>query len=398
MSADRLPIYPLRFKEILRDYRFGDRWIVRQFAKTGLPDPPHPVGETWEVCERSAISARRTGQAESSEIINGPLRGRTLRQAIDTFGPELLGRQITARFGGRFPLLIKLLDATHTLGEQAHTNDELTAERGIDDYSGKTEAWYMLATEPGAKVFCGGRPGVTAERLVQAVLAGEARTCMGEYPASPGDAFLLYAGTMHYSPGGLLFYEIMQNSDVYVHLGPPREGPPEQRERQAREAVEAVHLEEGFDARPRPVTLAIGPNRRTFCLACQHFCLERLDLSAAYEEAMDGRRFIVLTVIKGAARVTCGGALRERDARGTRGQDARDTEELHSGQSCLVPAAAGAVRIEPLGGAASVLKGYVPDLLLDIIEPLRAAGVRDEEIAALGGRTRLNPLPGAMHP
>ncbi|MHC4718220.1 MAG: hypothetical protein ACYS5V_14705, partial [Planctomycetota bacterium] len=56
-------LYPLRFREILRDYRFGDRWIVREFDKPGLP-ADHRIGETWEVCDRPG---------ESSEIINGPL-------------------------------------------------------------------------------------------------------------------------------------------------------------------------------------------------------------------------------------------------------------------------------------------------------------------------------------
>ena len=28
-------LYPLRFQEILRDYSFGDRWLVREFEKAG---------------------------------------------------------------------------------------------------------------------------------------------------------------------------------------------------------------------------------------------------------------------------------------------------------------------------------------------------------------------------
>ena len=28
-------LYPLRFKEILRNYRFGNRWITTEFAKQG---------------------------------------------------------------------------------------------------------------------------------------------------------------------------------------------------------------------------------------------------------------------------------------------------------------------------------------------------------------------------
>jgi len=366
MTPAIAPQYPLRFREILRDYRFGDRWIVREFEKIGLPDG-HRVGETWEVCDRPG---------ESSEIINGPLAGRTLREVIDAHGAELLGGEIMDRFGGRFPLLIKLLDATHTLGEQVHTNDLLTSQRSPEEFCGKTEAWYMLRTAPGAKVFAGPRPHLTPERLTDAVLADRAARCMTEYTAKPGDAFLLYAGTMHYSPGGLLFYEIMQNSDVYTALKPPR-GPADddQKRRAAAEAVEAVHLEEGFDCRTRPVSLPDGPNSRTFIFACQHFALERLDLAGPARVGAPPRRFQVLTVIEGHADVSAAG----------------HTERLAPGQSCLLPARLTDAAVAPAPTAA-VLRAYVPDLSADIIAPLRAAGIPDDAIAALGGRTHLNPL------
>ncbi len=71
-----LSLYPLRFKEILRDYRFGNRWIVEAFEKTDLPEPPHHVGETWEVCDRP--------NGESSPVINGALTGETLHTLIAT--------------------------------------------------------------------------------------------------------------------------------------------------------------------------------------------------------------------------------------------------------------------------------------------------------------------------
>jgi mannose-6-phosphate isomerase len=275
---------------------------------------------------------------------------------------------------------VKLLDATHTLGEQVHADDELTRRRKVDDYSGKTEAWYMLRTRPGARVFCGGRPGVTRESLLSAVMRNDSRSCMMDFLARPGDAFLLYAGTMHYSPGGLLFYEIMQNSDVYTSLGRFKPSlSAEQKDRLASEAVETVHLEEGFDCRTHPVTIPWGANRRTFVLACEHFALERLDLVGPGALALDGRRFCVLTAIAGQARVASAGG----------------GELLLPGQTCLLPASLGEVRVEPRGQS-SLLKGYVPDLRGDVIGPLRARGVGDEDIRALGGRTELNPLNGLL--
>jgi mannose-6-phosphate isomerase class I len=92
--TNQTSLYPLRFREILRDYRFGDRWIVETYEKAELPDD-HRVGETWEVCDRPG---------ESSEVINGPLTGETLHTLIARYGPSLLGRDVVARCGTRFPL------------------------------------------------------------------------------------------------------------------------------------------------------------------------------------------------------------------------------------------------------------------------------------------------------
>ena len=359
-------LYPLRFKEILRNYPFGARRIAREFAKTGLPADQR-LSETWEVCDRPG---------ESSQLVNGPLRGRTLRQLIDAYPQALLGRDMVRRFGTVFPLLVKLLDVSGPLGEQVHPDDALTRAWQLGDYFGKTEAWYMLKVQPRARVFCGSRPGLTRERLHEALMRGESRSCMVEYRPRKGDAFVFYAGTMHYSPGGLLFYELMQNSDVYVNLRPFPEGlGQEERESRARQAVEAVRIEEGWDCRTQPVVMESGRNRRTMVLACEHFALERLDLSAPYWLDLDGRRFLVLTLIAGRAEVVHG----------------RGVEELGPGNTCLLPACLGRVGLKPSGSAA-FLKALVPDLARDIVEPLKRLGVSAEAIRQLGGVTRLNRL------
>lgn len=359
-------LYPLRFQEILRNYPFGERWIAQVYEKDGLP-ADHRLAETWEVCDRPD---------ESSVLINGPLAGRTLHELIDRYGPGLLGSDVVARAGTRFPLLIKFLDASHVLGEQAHHDDELAARRGLTD-PGKTEAWYMLHVRDGATIHCGQADDQVDRRAVyEAILDGSCRDLMREIPVHPGDAFLLYAGTMHYSAGGVLFYEIMQNSDVYISLRQPDPSLPQaEREARAAASTEGVHLEPDFDCQATPVSLAEGPNRRTWVMACTYFCLERLDLAAPYILHNDGQRFFVLSQIEGRSAVRGGGVQ----------------EVLRPGQTCLLPAALEVVTIDPEPGCA-LLKTYVPDLVQDVIAPLRAAGVAEEAIAGLGARSKLNPM------
>jgi mannose-6-phosphate isomerase len=304
------------------------------------------------------------------------LAGKTLHEVIDDHGADFLGRDVVVRCGTRFPLLIKFLDASNVLAEQAHHNDALAAKQGLSD-PGKTEAWYMLHVRDGATIHCGNVAGATEAAVHNAIVDGSIRELMQEYTVQPGDAFLLYAGTMHYSAGGVLFYEIMQNSDVYIGLLPPDPALPDgEREAQVRAAMEGVHLEDGFDPKITPVPLREGANMRTFVFACTKFALERLDLTAPYTLDCDGERFFVLSQIEGTSTVVWG-TLRE---------------VLRPGQTCLLPASLGTVTLEPESGPCALLKSYVPDLEQNVIHPLREAGVADEAILGLGGKTVLNPL------
>jgi len=267
-------LYPLRFKEIIRNYSFGGRWITRAFAKPGLP-ATGSIAETWEVCDRPA---------ESSVVVNGPLAGKTLHELIDSCGDRLLGPFITGRFGCRFPLLIKLLDASRPLGEQAHHDDALAKKRGLSD------------------------PGKT-------------------------------------------------------------------------EALEGVHVEEDMEPEVTPVTIESPGLRRTFIFACSHFALERLDIAGTRRLETDRSKFRVLTCIGGSADVAAGGCV----------------ERLGAGSTCLLPAECGGADVTA-DGAASLLLAYVPDIAADMIAPLRAAGVGDEAICGLGGRTALNQVRPFLRP
>jgi mannose-6-phosphate isomerase len=198
---------------------------------------------------------------------------------------------------------------------------------------------------------------------------------MVEYEVEPGDSFLLYANTMHYSKGGVLFYEIMQNSDITVGLNRVPEDDPEALEARVQEMADQIHLEAPFDCRTSHVAVDHGGNRQTYIFACRYFCLERWDLTESYTIAPDGERFYIYSVVEGHVTLRNGG----------------HEEQLVSGDSFLVPAQMGNLEIVP-DGQAALLKTYVPDLMANVIEPLRAQGASDEAIAGLGGVTRLNDL------
>src|SRR6186713_1758718 len=82
-------------------------WGGRRLA----PTSPKPVGEAWIV-------------HEENRVVGGPCDGRTLADVAAVEGERLLGRRPVATTGARFPLLIKLLDATDWLSVQVHPDDE----------------------------------------------------------------------------------------------------------------------------------------------------------------------------------------------------------------------------------------------------------------------------------
>ena len=95
-----------------------------------------PIGESWEISDRPG---------DVSRIANGPLAGKDLHWLVETQQPELLGR--TPPHHGRFPLLIKILDARQKLSLQVHPPPEKAAQLGGEP---KTEMWYIADADPGA--------------------------------------------------------------------------------------------------------------------------------------------------------------------------------------------------------------------------------------------------------
>ena len=357
--------YPLKFREVLRHYSFGGRWIPEFFPKEGLPEDG-VIAETWEVCDHGK---------DVSVVRNGPLAGRTLHELIEEHGEALLGERVMRATGGRFPLIMKFLDATYELGFQVHPSDDNVPQDSVE-WCGKTEAWYLIDAEPDAVVHCGVKPGVSMPQLYEAIRDRREYEVMNAYPVRPGDMIFVPAGAVHACRGGILIYEIMQNCDLTYSFGSLRDGPgfdelgPEQRLE-----LEAVSLEDDPDYRIAPVSLEVGCNMRTFALACRYFAVERLDLSGPFEDKCDGGKFLAFSCIGGGGMVKYEGG----------------SEPFGRGETFLMPAATGGFVIEP-GDEAHLIRSSVPDLRKDIIEPLLAEGIEPVRISALGGKGTFNDL------
>jgi mannose-6-phosphate isomerase len=191
-------LYPLTFQPIFQERIWGGRKLQTLYGKA-LPSGK-VIGESWEISDRADAN---------SVVTNGPLAGRTLANLMASDREAIIGRARSPE--GRFPLLIKLLDAQDNLSLQVHPPQHLAAQLGG---CAKTEMWYVSAAEPGAMLYAGLRRGVTREEFAEKTRNGTVAECFHQLPVREGDSLFLPSGRVHALGKGLVIFEIQQNSDT----------------------------------------------------------------------------------------------------------------------------------------------------------------------------------------
>jgi mannose-6-phosphate isomerase len=302
---------PLLLSPALHTRVWGGRKLETALHKT-LPSA-EPYGESWEMHDTATVAS-------------GEYAGRTLGDLLAEFGAALIGDASDPSEG--FPLLLKFLDANQWLSVQVHPDDAIAAELEGEP-RGKTEAWIVLAADPGAKLALGVAEGITTEGLSEAIRNGTVESAMRYVEVAPGDAVYLTAGTVHALGPGVLIYEIQQSSDQTYRLydwgrmgldGKPR----------------PLHIEKSLkaakpDMQPTVTKLPQGDGK-VFGGPYFETYIHRLQGGTS---ALDtgGRRFHVLTVTRGAVTIAAGGV----------------SVSAGVGQSVLIPAAAGRYQISGVG-------------------------------------------------
>ena len=85
--------------------------------------------------------------------------------------PEaILGRQVSKKYDGKLPLLVKFIDAQNDLSIQVHPDDELAAKR--HNTFGKTEMWYIIDAVPGATLYAGFKHKISKKEYRQRIEDG----------------------------------------------------------------------------------------------------------------------------------------------------------------------------------------------------------------------------------
>jgi len=199
------PLYPLKFKTIFKDKIWGGQKIRDVLGKDFAPLPN--CGETWEI---SGV------EGNVSVVSEGELKGKTLIELIDAYKGRLVGKKIFQKFGNKFPLLVKFIDANDDLSIQVHPNDDLGLKR--HNSFGKTEMWYVVQAEPGAKLISGFNRPLSREEYLEHFNSGRIMDVLNVEQVKDDDVFFLPAGRVHTIGKGLLIAEIQQTSDITYRI------------------------------------------------------------------------------------------------------------------------------------------------------------------------------------
>ena len=180
-------LYPLKFSPIYKKTIWG--------------------GESWEI---SPI------ENNISVISNGFLAGNNLEELIEVYMGDLVGDKVYEKFGNMFPLLIKFIDAHDDLSVQVHPNDELALSR--HNSFGKTEMWYVLECEDGAKLVSGFNKSTSKEEYLEKLSLGSLQELLNYVDVKKNDVFFIPAGRVHAIGKGIRLAEIQQASDITYRI------------------------------------------------------------------------------------------------------------------------------------------------------------------------------------
>lgn len=191
---------PFLLEPAAKDYLWGGSRLNDDFGKN---IDLSPLAETWE------CSTHPDGESR----VNGEPLSRVL-----TRHPEWLGAHPLKTSGGRpeLPILIKLIDARQDLSVQVHPDDAYALEH--EGSLGKTEMWYVLAAQPGAKLVYGFDQDVSERQVRRAIKNGKLDMLLNHVAVEKDDLFYIEAGTVHALGAGCLIAEIQESSNLTYRL------------------------------------------------------------------------------------------------------------------------------------------------------------------------------------
>lgn len=298
MLGLRSDVAAIKFRPILKAKPWGGARLAGLYQRSFEFSEREPLGESWELVDLpDCVSA----------VADGPLVGTPLSDLVRRWGRDLLGD--TPLHDGRFPLLLKFIDAAQPLSVQVHPKP---AGRGLP-LSVKHEAWYIVHAEPDAQLYIGLKPGVTPADVAAAADSAALPELLLAHTPRRGDCYHLPSGVIHALGAGIVVAEVQTPSDTTYRLYDWNRGNGQRR---------ALHVSEGLANLRHDVALdEIVPPRRPVAgrgAACIELCraasftIYELEIRAPLRcrplHALSPRAWMILEG-EGALRATRPGAV-----------------------------------------------------------------------------------------
>ena len=195
---------------VYRIYRGGMPY--KEFFADGFDDgTDNYFPEEWVASKVKAINPRYFGERDGVAVIKGT--NIFFDDLLNDYPEELLGNR-------KYDCLVKYLDSAVRLPFQVHPNREFS-EKYFNSSYGKTEAWLVVKTRPGAKLYFGFKDKITKEQLSKLEEESEVqKDIMGNLlsgvEAKVGDIWLIKAGLIHAIGAGCTIVEIQEPTDFTI--------------------------------------------------------------------------------------------------------------------------------------------------------------------------------------
>lgn len=288
---------PYKFEPYLKTTLWGGYQIA---PFKGIYTAQPNIGESWEI---SGVPGHESVAIERG-LIDDVDVGLTLTELIDKYKGLLIGNKVYKRFGNKFPLLVKFIDSRQDLSVQVHPDDKLAQER--HGCAGKTEMWYVIKSDVGAKIYAGLKKQITPtdyEEMVSDETEGQnpMADVLSVHEAHQGDLYFLPAGRLHAIGAGCFLAEIQQTSDITYRVydfgrkdahGNPRE----------------LHTELAKDA----IDYQVWPEYRTSydstqptsqLINCPYFVVHRVVVQVAQQIDFNCDSFVIVVCLWGEANI-----------------------------------------------------------------------------------------------
>ena len=302
-----MTLYPLKFRPRFVEKMWGGRKLQTVLGK---PIPGgKAIGESWELFDFPPGVIDGSEGWVSSEVANGPLAGRTLHEIVGEFGADLYGDVPLCGEHGQFPILIKFLDACEDLSVQVHP-DRAFASANPHAHL-KSEAWYIVQSDPGSRLLNGLVTGTTRQQFASAIRRGDVERLIRSMSVREGDCYYLPSGTVHALGAGILAAEVQTPSDTTFRVFDfnridPTTGKPR-----------ALHVEEAlacidFDSANSSDMTPDSPDSPL--VTCPYFHIERRQVAAGQMAKLDQGIVSVLIFVRGIAHLATEGVESKMNA------------------------------------------------------------------------------------